>query len=208
MELVISILSSPISQVMSFLSSHEGVVGTILGTILGFCGSYLIVWLQRRQQRHIARMQIATNLRHWMKRIVWQMYEIRNWVSSDGQGGATYSELPKFRFEKSLEQVALLEHETAIKIFKLIHEKDNANAEVEATREYQDEDEALDIFRGRSAKLWLAALAIYDGVSRLVGWSEQAFRDEEKAMMRCEVERLQKLEKAQAEFNKNFLADT
>jgi hypothetical protein len=136
------------------------------------------------------------------------MYEIRNWVSSDGQGGATYSELPKFRFEKSLEQVALLEHETAIKIFKLIHEKDNANAEVEATREYQDEDEALDIFRGRSAKLWLAALAIYDGVSRLVGWSEQAFRDEEKAMMRCEVERLQKLEKAQAEFNKNFLADT
>ena len=197
--------------VIRFLSSHEGVVGTILGTVvgavLGFCGSYLILWLQRRRQRKIAKMQIANNLRHWMNCTAWQIYEIRNWDASGGQGGTTYSELPDFRFEKSLEPVALLERETAAKIFKLIHEKDDANTAVAGISAYHDEGEALDVFRGRSAKLWLEALTIYDTVSQSVGWLEQAFSDKEKAVMRCEVDRLQKLEQTQAAFNHSLFAE-
>lgn len=182
------------------------ILGTVVGAVLGFCASYLILLLQRRRQRQIAKMQIANNLRHWMNRVTWQIYEIRNWDASDGHGGAKYSELPDFRFEKSLEQVALLERETATEIFKLIHEKDDANTAVAGICAYHDEEEALDVFRGRAAKLWLEALAIYDTVSQSVGWLEQAFSDKEKAVMRCEVDRLQKREQSQVAFNQSLLA--
>ena len=168
--------------------------GAGIGAALGFFGSYLIWWLERRRQRQIARMQIAINLRHWMTKTANQMYDIQNFEESDGAGGATYSKLANFRFEKSLEIVALVEHEMATKLFKLIRKKDDANAEVSSLVDNVGGEEALDALRGRAAQIWLRALGIFDRISAQVAWSDHAFSDKDKAMMKKEVDRFQKLE--------------
>jgi len=181
-------------------------VAAALGALLGFFGSYGIWWLERQRQRRIARMQIVINLRRWMMRTMSLILDTQTWVDSDGHGGSTYSKLPNFRFEKSLEQVALMEHRTAMQVFKLIHKKDNANDEFGAAIEYEDSDVALDIIRGRSAQVWLRALGIYDRVSARIGWSDRAFSNENKAMMQNEIDRFQKLEQARAKSNRELMA--
>ena len=175
---------------MSYLSSHQEVVWGFVGVVLGFAGNYLIIRLQRLHDQRTARMEVATNLRHWMKRVLWSVQNTRTWIGSDGQGGTLHTEIPDFRFEGALEQVSLLDRPTATKIFELIHKKDDANAEIEATAEYQDYDDAIDVFRGRSGKLFLDALAIYDDVSDRFAWRQQVFSEENREMMRGEVDRL------------------
>jgi hypothetical protein len=190
------------------LAAHSDAVialsSAVVGAILGVFGSY---WLERRRQRRIARAQIVINLRRWMKRTLSQMYDIQTWVGSGGLGGNIYSKLPKFRFEKSLEQVALLEYSMAMKVFKLIHKKDDANAEAENAREYEDDDVALDIFRNRTALVWLRALRIYNETSDRLGWSDRPFSEKDKAMMEEEVERFRKLERERAKSQAEFLKE-
>ena len=107
---------SPLARAMTFLvqlatwmTSHEGILGTLLGAITGFAGAYLIQLLQRRRQQNIARIQVVTILRHWIKRVSGRMSATRTHVESDGRGGTAYNAIPEFRFEGSLEQVSLLD---------------------------------------------------------------------------------------------------
>jgi hypothetical protein len=72
--------------------------------------------------------------------------------------------------------------------------------------EYQDHDEALDVFLGRAANLFLTAVAIYDDISRQVGWDERAF-SQAKETMQAEVDRLSEIEAKRAAFNQKFFAD-
>jgi hypothetical protein len=146
-------------------------------------------------------------LRRWLKRTLYQMYDIQTWVGSDGAGGALYSKLPNFRFEKSLDQVALLEYPMVMKLFKLVHKKDDANAEAKNANEYEDDDVAVDVFRYRSAQVWLRAMRLYDRMSDQLGWSDRPFTDKEKAMMEEEVERFRNLERARAKSQRKILAD-
>jgi hypothetical protein len=69
----------------------------------------------------------------------------------------------------------------AVRIFKLIRKKDDANAEVESIAEHVDHDVALETFRGRSAQIWLRALLIYDAAAEQVGWSDAAFSDADRS---------------------------
>jgi hypothetical protein len=172
--------------------------GAILGALLGFFGSFLIWRLERRRQRRIAKMLIAINVRHWMTRTLWQMKDLQTFVDSDGAGGDISLQIKDFRFEQSLEQVALVEDEMAVKIFKLIHKKDDANAEVEAAKAYADDEDAIRTFRGVSGRVWGRALAIYDIVSAQVGWSDPAFSDADKAMMQAETDRYEQEQREQA----------
>jgi len=196
---------------MSYLSSHQevvwGLVGVVLGAILAFAVNCLTQWLQRLRDRQIARMEVATNLRHWMKRVLWRVQNTRNWVGSDGQGGTLHTEIPDFRFEGALEQVSLLDRPTATKIFELIHKKDDANTEIEATAEYQDYDDAIDVFLGRSGTLFLDAWAIYDDVSARIAWRRQVFSEENREMMRSEINRLLETERQRAAANQTLFED-
>jgi hypothetical protein len=178
---------------------------TVLGAIIGFGASCFIQWRQNLAQRKIARMQVATNLRHWMTRVLWAIYETRNWDSTEGQGGTRFGEIPKFRFEKALTQVSLLEPETAKTIFGLIHRKDDANTAIKGTAEYEGDEDAHDLCRGRAGGLWLEALAIYDGMAQQLGWTEKVFSDSDKTMMRSEVESLEAHEKERASSDPMFL---
>jgi hypothetical protein len=188
-----------------FLTAHSdaaiALISAAFGAVLGFFGSLGVWWIDRLRQRRMARMQVVINLRRWMEESLSQINDILTYEGSGGAGGTIHSKVPNFRFENSLEVIALLEKSMAKKIFELIHEKDNANAEVESDIEYQDEDVALNTFRGRSAQVWLAALEIYDEISARIRWSERAFSDENKATMQEEDARLQKLERDRAEFN-------
>lgn len=191
-----------------FFTAHSDAVialsSAIVGALFGCFGSYWIWWMERRRQRHIARMQVVINLRRWLQRTLYRMSDVVTWVGSDGAGGALHTKLPNFRFEKSLEQVALLEHQMAAEIFELIHEKDNVNTAVEAEIEYGDDDDAVDLWRGRCGQVWLNAFEIYDLVSAQIGWSERAFSDENKTMMQEEIDRLKNLEQERAKLNAAF----
>lgn len=179
---------------------------TLIGVIIGICASFGIVWWQNRRQRKFAAMQVVTNLRHWMTRTLQRHDDTVLWVDSDGRGGTAYSKIPDFRFEGSLEQVSLLDRKTAKNIFNLIHEKDDANAGIEATFEFEDAEEARDVFRGRSAKLFLDAWTIYTDVSRRVGWLEEVFPEIVKERMQSEVARLKEIEKSRAESSAEIFA--
>src|SRR5208282_2307897 len=94
----------------AFLCAHsEAVIAFVsaaFGAAIGFLGSFWLWWLDRRQQRQIARMLVATDLRHWIDHALPQMYEMQNYGSSDGNMGTLYSQLLEFPFEESLERVA------------------------------------------------------------------------------------------------------
>jgi len=188
------------------LSSHSDAAINILCAVLGaLLGVFCSYWLERRRQRQIARAQIVIHLRRWLKRTLSQMYDIQTWVGSDGAGGALYSKLPNFRFEKSLDQVALLEYPMAMKLFKLAHKKDDANAEAKNAIEYEDDDVAVDVFRYRSAQVWLRAMRLYNRMSDQLGWLDRPFTDRQKTMMEEEVERFQKLQLKRAKSQRKIL---
>jgi hypothetical protein len=182
-------------------------LSAVVGAVLGCFGSYWIWYLERQRQRHIAKMQIVINLRRWMKRTLYKILDIQTYETSGGSGGAKHFRIPNFRFEKSLEVIALLEHGMAENIFELIDDKDNANAEVQADIEYQDEDEALDTFRGRSAQVWLTALRIYVKVSAQIKWSDGAVSDKDKMTMQEEIDRFEKLKQDRGKSGAELFSD-
>ena len=184
-------------KVIELIASHSNVVIAFSSAALGFFGSYCIWLLEWRRRRQIARMQIVINLRHWMQRVLYQISDIQTHDNSGGAGGDIHSRLPNFRFEKSLEVIGLAGYKMATNIFNLIREKDNANAEVEAEIEYADADQALDTFRGRSARVWLTALGLYNRVSDQVRWAQE-FSDKDKAMMQGEANDFHKREQKRA----------
>jgi hypothetical protein len=198
-------------RIIELLSAHSDAAvvlfSAVLGALLGCFGSYWLWHLERRRQRRIARKQVVINLRHWMKRSLDQVSDVRTYEDSGGAGGTQHSRIPNFRFEKSLEVIALLEPKVADRIFELIDDKDNANGEVQVDIEYQDADEAIGTFRGRSAQVWLAALKIYYKVSAQVGWSERAFSDEDKVLMQEEIDRFEKRAKDRAKSNAEVFSD-
>jgi hypothetical protein len=95
----------------------------------------------------------------------------------------------------------------AMRVFKLIHKKDDANAEAKYASEDEDSDVALDMIRNRTALLWLRALRIYNEASDQLGWSDRPFSDENKAMMEGEVERFRELERKRAKSQAGFLKE-
>jgi hypothetical protein len=178
------------------LASGQG-AWVVVGAVLAFASNRVLQGMQRRNQRRLAMMQVATNLRHWMNRVRMRVEHTINWDSSEGHGGIAYTEIPEFRFESSLEQVALLDRKTAKRVFDLIHRKDDVNSGIEATSEYQSEDDAIDAFRGGAAALCLDALEIYQDISKRIGWKERVFSDYSKTTMQGEVARLRSLEQDQ-----------
>jgi hypothetical protein len=171
-------------------------------------GVFLSYWLERHRQRQVARAQIAIHLRRWMEGVLSQIYDIQTWVGSNGLGGNLYSKLPKFGFEKSLDQVALLEYAMAMRVFKLILKKDDANTEALAAKEYEDDEVAVDMYRNRAAQLWFRALRIYDRIATQLKWSDRAFSDEKRTMVQEEIDRFQKLANKRAKDQREFLKDT
>jgi hypothetical protein len=151
-------------------------------------------------------MRIATDLRRWMNRVRSRVSDTRTSIASGGAAGTIYREVPDFRFEGDLNQIPLLDATMATRIFELIHQRDTVNAEVEGTLEYVDEDDAVDVFLGRSADLFLTALTIHDDLSRRVGWYEEPFADA-KETMQSEVDRLAAIEAKRVAFNQELFAD-
>ena len=138
-------------------------------------------------------MQVVSNLRRWMREMAWRFDQTKLSVDSDGHGGSPYTEIPDFHFETSLEQISILTHTTATKLFNLIHAKDAANIEVKWRIEFAvsdiDGDEVIDFFRDRSATLYLDAAALYNRMSQQVGWSTEPYFDRYKVMMKEEIRR-------------------
>jgi hypothetical protein len=201
-------------RMFDYFTAHSDAVialsSAIVGALFGFFGSYWIWWLERRRQRRIAKMQIVINLRRWLQRTLYRMNDVQTWVGSHRAGGTVHTTLQNFRFEKSLEQVALLERQMAEEIFALIHKKDNANSAVEAEIEdcyNDDDDDPIDLWRGRCGQVWLETFGIYDRMSAQIKWSERAFSDENKKMMQEEIDRYQKLELERIKSNVDLFSD-
>ena len=183
------------------------ILGTTLGALIVSTVNYLIHLRQRRQQRQMARMRVATDLRHWMNGVVERLTQTRILIESGGHDGTAHYGIPSFRFERSLEQVSLLDHETATRVFSLLHERNGLNADIKGAWAYLDEDDILDRVRGLSAQLCLDVLQIYDRIAKRLKWSGKVFLDSTVAMLKDEVSRLRELHNDQAECNKQFFED-
>jgi hypothetical protein len=177
------------------------------GAAVGFFGSFWLWWLDRRQQRDIARMLVATDLRLWIDRTLKQMYDMQNYESTDGNIGAQYTQLSEFPFEESLERVAKADHATAMKIFKLIRQKNNANDEIFHEADVTGGEEAFDLWRGRCAQVWLRALVLYERFSGQLGWSERIATDKNRAMMQEEYDNFQERKRASEKTLAEILGD-
>jgi len=72
---------------VNWLLVHDGVfgtlAGTVLGAVLGFGSSWFMQWRQGSKERHIAKMQIASNLRHWANCILSEVCDTRTWIGSN-----------------------------------------------------------------------------------------------------------------------------
>jgi hypothetical protein len=180
-------------------------LGAVLGALLGFFGSLWIWRADHHRQRQIARKRIATNLRRWIRTVLNQIYDIRNFDSSDGHAGREHAQIPSFLFEESLEQVASVDYRTADKLFGLIHEKDDANDEIDAEIEFGFHDEPVETWRGRSAQLWLKAMCIYDDIATQVGWSDPIASGPAKTLMQEEVRDFDERKRARAESQAELL---
>src|SRR6266498_4016019 len=197
-------------ELFKWLGSQQGfwtIAGTIVGAILGFGANLFIQWRQHSRQRQIARMQIASNLRHWMSAAASAVGDTAKWLGSDGLGGREHIRLPKFRFEQSLDQVSLLDRQIALDIFNLIHAKDDANDEINLADQYDGHDDALHLFCGRSAELYLLTMPIYKKLARQVGWREATPSEDEREMMESHRDSLRQRAKAWASASVEIFAE-
>lgn len=193
---------------MQFLAQHQNetiaLMSAAFGAALGFFGSYWIWSLERKRQRRIVCMRIAIDLRRWLNRVLSQMYDVKNFISTDGNLGSTYSTIEKFAFEDSLEQVASVDYQIAMKIFKLIHRKDDASAQIEFEIDVGDDETASDLWRGKTAITWMRALRLYGRIAKQVGWSDKVVSEETRKMMEGEFDRYQKRKRKQAKSDAEF----
>jgi hypothetical protein len=169
--------------------------GAVVGAICTLCVTSFNQWRHRNQQRRIATMQIASNLRRWMHTMAWNFEQTKLSVDSDGHGGTPLVEIPDFVFETSLEQIAILKNPIAVTLFNLINAKDKTNTRFKWCIEFQDEEDIFDEFRSQSATLFLDVGALYQCLSRQIGWSRDTdFDHHYTAMMKSEVERFEKIQ--------------
>ena len=155
-----------VTTLLTSLVSSEGfwaVMGAIAGGIITHLGERHLNKERRMEEQKLATMQVASSLRKWMSLGEWMMSEMDIWQGSDGAGGNAHFEIPEFPFEKFLDHVLRLDRKTAIAVLELIYNKNDANAQVRAAIEYgsADEDEALNITRGRLAQTYLEAEPLY-----------------------------------------------
>lgn len=122
-------------------------------------------------------------------------------------GGTRHADIRDFRFENSLTQVSILERDLANRLFKLIHEKDDANGKIAATVEYEEEEDALDEFCGRAGKLYGDAILIYNDIAGDLRWPRDAFSERANNLMRSEYERLCAHEGQRAAFNDDLFEE-
>lgn len=179
--------------VWSALLQHEGILGALAGTIVGSVGTVMLTWWQGRQTRRVAKMQVATRLRNWGNLVYDRVCDAMTFSNSEGHGGQYQSTLPTMPLESELAHVAALEPRLAERIFNLIHQKDDANANVRGSLEYVDEDEALDEFRNGGARLYLEAADLYKELAGSLGWSVDAFPQSARETMLAECRRYESL---------------
>jgi hypothetical protein len=167
-------------------------LSAFFGAVLGFFGSVSLWWVDRRRQRVVARMIVATDLRQWVDRASAEMADMRNWGNSDGAIGATHGQLPEFPFEKSLERVGTVDYGLALKIFELIRQKDSANVEISFERDIGDGEDAHLMWRAHCALVWFETLTLYEEFAARLKWSERIVSDATREMMREEERALAK----------------
>src|SRR5262245_40119807 len=130
---------------MQWLTANPGVLGTLIGTMIGavlsFLSAFYLHRVQTKRQLRIARMCVTNDLRHWLSSVDRTMDEVKNFEMSDGNVGSLHEELPDFRFEATLDQVALLDSKTASKLFDVIADKNDTNIEVGLTTEMDPGEE-------------------------------------------------------------------
>jgi hypothetical protein len=148
----------------------------------------------------------STDLRHWLGSVASNISDTVTYVDSGGAGGSVRADIPSLRFEAALDVVCLLDDATARRIFDLIHEKDDANAAVDATSEYVSHEAAVDEFRGEAARLFLTGFAVYKDVCGRIDWSGDAF-PHSAASMQQEVARLAEIRRKEAASSACLLAE-
>lgn len=173
-------------------------MGAIAGSIVTHLGQRHLSKARRIEEQKLAAMQVASSLRQWMSLGEWMVSEMDAWQGSDGAGGKAHFEIPEFPFEKSLDHVSRLDHKTAIAVLELIHNKNEARS--------ADEDEVVDITRGRLAQTYLEAEPLYKDLAKKVGWKKSVSANQ-VVRMRNEVERLERIERDRAESTASMFRD-
>lgn len=160
---------------------------------------------RRKEDRTLATMTVATQLRSWMYRCAEIVADVDSALNSQGAIGQLHAGLPDLPYETSMEQVIRLGPADSERLFDLIYEKNSINAEVSFAREVDGpgpdyEDPGANSLCGRAGVVYVQSLDIYRDLAPAVGWKIEPFPDWQLDVMREEDARWQRVLRQRKEY--------
>lgn len=145
------------------------------------------------EQRRVATMQIASQIRTWLigTSRVFQEQSIRHQPdpNTDPNDPSGYffpepSDIPAFPFADALERISSLHSDDAQSLFNLIEQRWSAENEAELTWYTSDKEDAATVFEPLIAQVYLDCSDVYSKLAKQVGWVTVVVPERELADMR------------------------
>lgn len=183
-------------------SVWAGIIGAVAGALVGggiaLFGEWRHVERDRGEQRRVAVMQIASQLRIWLIDTTHAFYEASYAQPTEDQDPnrdvfPAPGDIPPFPFDDSLATISLLQSGDAQSLFNVIARRRDAEKDAKHTAFLRDNEEAAEIFEARIAGLYVECAAIYTKMAKQVDWSGSAVTEQEIATMRQKAENLNEI---------------
>jgi len=144
------------------------------------------------EQRRVATMQTASQLRGWLIETsrVFEEQSIRYEPGPEiDQGPYGYcfpnpSDIPAFPFADGLERISSLRSDDAQSLFNLIERRRAAESEASLTWHVRDSEDAAAVFERLIAQVYLDSAIIYSKLAKQVGWTRTAVTENQLDEMR------------------------
>ncbi|MGD0864655.1 MAG: hypothetical protein ABSA49_03755 [Rhizomicrobium sp.] len=175
------------------LLAQQWLWGAIVGGGIAFATQRLQFRHSVGEQRRVATMQIASQIRLWLIETMRVFREQPIFDQPDpnsdpndpyGYYFPTPSDIPAFPFADALERISLLRSDDAENLFNLIERRLNAEKEASLTAWVDDHEAASDLFEAKIADIYIDCSAIYCKLAKKVGWTREVITDEELDEMR------------------------
>ena len=162
---------------------------TLAGVSVGYGLKVFQDFLKSKKEKQANALLIASGLRQWMELCRTWVSDTANAIDSDGQIGRSHRSLPDFPFQDDLERITKLDKELAHKVFRLLHQKFDADDKIAATAEYGDHESASSETVYLIAKGYLDADPIYKELSKRAKWPFEASSPRTREWMQAKVDR-------------------
>jgi len=161
----------------SSILSQEWFWGVLLGATLTFISQLIYRSIQKKEERRIAAMQVATLLRGWLADCESAVLDHENWWRSNGQMGRNLSKFPELNIEQSLDQIVRLKPCEAKATFELIQKTRDTEISAVFMADAVGGEEATDWLHKECGALFIDGLEIHRQLAKNVKWKETPFSE-------------------------------